>query len=278
MSSVELNNRGDFFSLKADPSTDHDPALAAFVWMDRERRYFISSAGSLSNGKPYTRLRWRQVDDQPNAAPPQKVNLVIGQPQIAEMYYSTCSAIDKHNRYRQDDLRMEKKLETHNWSMRVNLSIFAMTVVDTWLVFNGFRKDSMMQNVQHYTQKEFYSVLAEELIDNKYDARGGGKRSSSSAKTSFEREACLRAIESTSPRSGVLTHLTPVKRLKNSRGEKTSFRYQGRCKECQKKTTWQCSDCDDNGNTVYLCSTKNGKRCFVEHLSRNHAYRDEHSL
>jgi hypothetical protein len=88
-------------------------------------------------------------------------------------------------------------------------------------------------------------------------------------------DACIRVLESTSPRAGVLTHLTPVKRLKNSKGKKTSFRYQGRCKECQRKTTWQCSDCHDDGKTVYLCATKNGRRCFLNHLSRNHAHLDE---
>jgi hypothetical protein len=74
---------------------------------------------------------------------------------------------------------------------------------------------------------------------------------------------------------GVLTHLTPVKRLKNSKGEKTSFRHQGRCKECQRKTIWQSSDCHDDRKTVYLCATKNGQRCFLNHLSRNHAHLDE---
>jgi hypothetical protein len=57
----------------------------------------------------------------------------------------------------------------------------------------------------------------------------------------------MRALESGGPRAGVLTHLTPVKRLKKSKGERTTSRYQGRCKECQKKTTWQCSDCGDGG-------------------------------
>ena len=105
--------------------------------MDRERRYFNATAGSFEHGTPYTRCRSRQVSDEPNA-PPEKVNLVIGQPQIAEFYYSTCSAIDKHNRLRQDDLRIEKKVETINWSTWVNLSIFAMIVVDAWLVYNAF--------------------------------------------------------------------------------------------------------------------------------------------
>ncbi len=117
-------------------------------------------------------------------------------------------------------------------------------------------------------------MLAEELIDNCFDQTGARKRSSPS-KQAFQAEACARVIESESPRAGVLVHLTPVKRLKNSKGGKTSFRYQGRCKECQKKTTWQCSDCEDAGKTVYLCSTKNGQRCFAGHLRRNHTHLDD---
>jgi hypothetical protein len=110
-----------------------------------------------------------------------------------------------------------------------------MIVVDTWLVYNAFK------NTPHETecsQKDFYSVLAEELIDNCYNNWGQATRSRSSPNGSSYQNACIRAVESGSPRAGVLTHLTPGKRLKNSKGEKTTFRYQGRCKECQKKTTW----------------------------------------
>jgi hypothetical protein len=118
-----------------------DPTTASLVWMDRERRYFISTAGSLKPGTPFIRNRWRQVNKDPNADP-EMVTLTIQQPEVAEIYYSTCAAIDKHNRYQQDDLRVEKKIETHNWAMRVNLSIFAMVVVGTWLVFNAFKNQA----------------------------------------------------------------------------------------------------------------------------------------
>jgi hypothetical protein len=85
----------------------------------------------------------------------------IPQPKIAEMYYSTYGAIDRHNRLCQDDLRIEKKIKTKDWSRRVNLSIFSMIVVDTWLVFNAMRNTP----TDELNQKEFYSVLSEELID-----------------------------------------------------------------------------------------------------------------
>lgn len=100
----------DFLALKRR-ADGNKPALAAFVWMDRERRYFVSSVGNLEYGTPFVRTRWRQVDTTPNA-PPQQVTFAIQQPKIAELYYTTCAAIDKHNRLRQDDLQIEKKVET----------------------------------------------------------------------------------------------------------------------------------------------------------------------
>ena len=271
LSGIELQDRGDFVALTAMPADEGDLELASFVWMDRERRYFIATAGSFEHGTPYTRVRWRQLIDKPNA-PPEKVNLVIEQPKIAEIYYSTCSAIDKHNRLRQDDLRIEKKIETINWSTRVNLSIFAMIVVDSWLVYNAFANRGKGEELnQAVNQKEFYSVLAEELIDNTYHEKGRA------ARRSFQEEACIQAVESGSPKAGVLTHLTPIKRFKNNmHGQKLSHRYQGRCKVCSKKTTWQCSDCEDNGKAVFLCPTKNGKRCFVEHISHVHTHLEEY--
>ena len=129
------------------------------------------------------------------------------------------------------------------WSMRVNLSIFSMIVVDTWLVYSAIKNTPVVI----YNQKEFYAVLAEELIDNSFGNRGRPDRPRASPPASFQ-DACIRrTLEFADPRAGVLYHLTPTKRLKNYRGETTTFRYQGRCKECQQKMTWQCSDCGDEG-------------------------------
>ena len=36
------------------------PTMMAYVWMYRDRRYFISTASSLQDGKDYSRIRWRQ--------------------------------------------------------------------------------------------------------------------------------------------------------------------------------------------------------------------------
>jgi hypothetical protein len=51
-------------------------------------------------------------------------NKYIPQPPTAEIYYKSCLMIDRHNRHCQDTLTLEQKLDMHNWSMQVNMSIF----------------------------------------------------------------------------------------------------------------------------------------------------------
>jgi hypothetical protein len=138
LTNVELHQCGNFLALASDPTSYNEPSMAALEGMDCKRRYFIARAGSLAEGTPYSGCCWRQVNQQPNA-PPEEVTMSIQQPQIAEAYYSTYAAIDRYNRYCQDDLRIEKKIETNDWSVCVNLSIIAMIVVDTWLDYNAFK-------------------------------------------------------------------------------------------------------------------------------------------
>ena len=38
------------------------PNMMAYVWMDRDRRYFISTTSSLQDGKDCSRILWRQPD------------------------------------------------------------------------------------------------------------------------------------------------------------------------------------------------------------------------
>jgi Transposase IS4 len=71
---------------------------------------------------------------EPNA-PPEVAELTVPQPQAAERYYSACAMIDRHNRYRRDDLQLEHMVKTMTWWKRVNLSILGMCVVDAYFVF-----------------------------------------------------------------------------------------------------------------------------------------------
>jgi hypothetical protein len=216
--------------------------MLAFVWVDRDRCYFISTTSLLEAGRPYSRFRWRQLGQDPNAEP-ENVEVEVPQPLASEIYYDVCAVIDQHNRHRQDTLNLEKKVKTHDWSKRVNLSIFAMCVVDAWLLYSKATKCSEKQ-------KDFYMFLADELIDNNYF--GIGSQSS-------------RRASSSSPEDNG----TPPAVSRSD-----TYRHQGRCDECGKKTTMACSACRDerqDGVETYICPTKNGAKCFSEHLQNKHS-------
>ena len=68
------------------------PVLSEFVWMDRNRWYFIFTGGSMEKGRPYTRTRWRQEDPAPNEYP-NMVELTIPYPITTEIYYIPCGQI-----------------------------------------------------------------------------------------------------------------------------------------------------------------------------------------
>ena len=51
-----FRNRAERHGFVANDA-DNDVNMMAFVWMDRERRSFVASAGSLAEGEPYIRHR-----------------------------------------------------------------------------------------------------------------------------------------------------------------------------------------------------------------------------
>ena len=131
LSSQELSERGQHISL-VRKDVDNAICMMALVWMDRERRYFISTASTTIDGTPYARIRWRQTEEGPK-----QMELIVPQPEVVETYYSSCSQVDRHNRCRQDDLTLEKKIETMDWSFRVNTSLLGICIVDSWLLYKG---------------------------------------------------------------------------------------------------------------------------------------------
>jgi hypothetical protein len=237
LSAIELHNRGDFRGVYTKDA-NRDATAMVFVWMDRDRRYFIATRSSLDLGQHYARTRWRQVDQTRNADP-ERVELEIPQPLAAEVY----------------NLMLETRLETKHWSVRVNLSLFGMCVIDAYYVAKGCR-------VFTETPDQFFEGLAKELVDNTYGSRMG-----------------TRQRRVTSPTRIITTaaHLTPTKRKrKDKNGQPLQLLLQGRCKVCQKKTSYICSLCnDEQGPDVrsepWLCHHRNGSRdCFEEHCGNVH--------
>ena len=135
-----------------------------FVWVDRERRYFISNASSLKPGMPYARYRLIQVDDSPNADPV-CVEFEINQPRVAERYYSRNTKIDESNLMRQYYFQLERKIQNKDWSIRVNTSILGMNDVDTYYLGKACNW------CDDRNPAEFYYNLAEKMIDNRWTER-----------------------------------------------------------------------------------------------------------
>jgi hypothetical protein len=261
LSSREMVNRGDRVGVEAC-GDDGATRLLAFVWMDRDRRYFISTASSIANGSEFVRHRWRQVDPTPNADP-ERVELRVPQPKAAEIYYGACGLIDQHNRHRQSTLGIETKLPTNKWDMRVNLSILSMIIVDSWIVFEQATR-------ARESQKDYYSLLAEELIDNTYDFRRSNTRNA--RRGDNLRPAVTEAAAQ--GRSGVDIHLTPTKRMRRDReGTPNRHRRQGRCRVCKRKTSFNCLTCEGDPNLEngsWICHSKEGRGCFSTHLTDHH--------
>ena len=91
----------------------------AFVWVEKDRRYFISNSSSLKPVLFYTRYRLRQADYIPNTDPV-CVEFEINHPRVSKIYYSINSRIDESNRTRQDYFLLNRKLQTKYWSIKVN--------------------------------------------------------------------------------------------------------------------------------------------------------------
>ena len=255
LSSKPMAQRGDHFSMVCK-STNGGKDMMSLLWVDRERRYFIATTGSTLPGQTIYRERWRRIG---NAT--KKVITETRITDVCQQYYSAASQIDRHNRCRQDDLKLEKKFEVHEWSMRVNTSLLAICIVDAWLLYKGGQgsRDCMSPN-------EFYSTLAEQLIDNKYC-------------TTFTRSQDVQADEvSSMTMSGIGPHLTPTNRKrKRSDGSMTNCSYQGRCTVCKgfAKSKYVCSHCTrDISNDVWICHSSTGRDCFRKHLRTHHVDMD----
>jgi hypothetical protein len=62
------------------------------TWVDLDRRYVIATTSCTLDGESFSRVRWRQLEDGP-----ERVELVVPQPHVAEVYYTACAQIDRYN-------------------------------------------------------------------------------------------------------------------------------------------------------------------------------------
>ena len=266
LNGLELNQRGDHRALLSKDDEGNVEALAV-MWVDRERRFFVSNAQSIEQAEPIYRTRWRYVDTTANADP-ERLEIAIEQPDIVKCYYETCSQIDRHNKIRQDELELERKIGAHDWSKRVNTTIFAMIIVDTM----NFHQACVHPNEIDGCPDDFISYLSEEMIDNTLDEVG--TRGRRGLQPGVVRNNLRRAAPTCSP------HLSPCKDKRRRRtGALTNYTKQGYCKGCGMKTTHVCSECEkirldnpDGGHKqAFFCHYhRTRKNCFERHIMEEH--------
>ena len=250
LGSVTMEDRGKWFSM-VHHGTDGNCDIGALLRVNRERRHFVTSAGTTIPSINIYRERWRKIGNVSK-----RIVTETAIPQIATTYYKAASQIDRHNCCRQQDLELEKKFKVREWSMRVNTSLLAICIVDSWLWYKGSQR---FRDVM--TPNDYFSKLAEQMIDNDFCSLTS--RSSTEASTST-------AVLS----SGIGPHLTPTTRKrKRSSGSATNAFHQGRCTECKNvtKSKYTCSECTQSEKTdVWICHSSTGRDCFSKHLVRNH--------
>lgn len=109
LSEIELTARDDHFRLVSDENSDCKPMF--FMWMDWERRSFISSTETTNPAAQHVRECWGTVTDQA-----EKLDLEIPLAEFVSTNYKTCSRADRHSQCKQDDFRIEKTLDTNDCS------------------------------------------------------------------------------------------------------------------------------------------------------------------
>jgi hypothetical protein len=176
------------------------------------------------------------------------VELVVPLPEVAELCYSCCARLDQHNKCRQADLEMEKRIQIKEWTFRASSSLLDMKIVDSWMVNRGAVGDG-----HRLSQNDFYVQLAMELLENSWDGSSIRERTS-------QRE--MGEVGADRPRSGISAHLTPTKRKRKGRaGETLPYTLLDNYCECErKKARYLGSVCYDNDGFIFRVFLRTSSR------------------
>ena len=135
--------------------------------------------------------------------------------------------IYRHNCSRQATLNTKRKYGTHNWDLRVNLSILSIIVVDTWCVVKGTLA-SRLNN----SEDDFYTKLDDKMIDNTmYEAQRTRGRTSNFIYTTWR--ISLLHTHDRRVSSGVGVHVTSTNKKRNNKGYCTNYMQQDWCSDCK---------------------------------------------
>lgn len=230
LNSIELGGRGSSCHLAASMERENNISfsLMASTWIDRARRYFITTAGVPTDNTPQERIRWRQS----NAEGAYQELIEVKMPKYIHTYYESACQIDRHNRARQADIGLEKSMKVKEWSYWINTSLLSIIFVDSYLVYKGGR-GSRYKLSPH----EFICTLAHQLIDGTEFESQRTNISTTESAVSFVAELKPWLI------------LAPTNKFRRAEdGSRKQARMQKRCSRrgCRFKTMYVCMLCHDN--------------------------------
>jgi hypothetical protein len=203
------------------------------------------------------RKRLRQLDKS-GRAPPDKVIIKVAQPKAIAKYYNGAGTIDRHNRIRADELRMDRNLATKDWAKRFNLGVLGIVCVDAYI----FYKQVVRADKRTTSCLKFFGRLADKLVDNQEGIR--------LTRAAAEQDAGAAADTAT------VATPTVRKTTRCKPSSKGKHHAQGRCgyKDCNKVTTYVCRACTHATNPAqkqfWFCNptTVEGSKCFAKHVAK----------
>lgn len=256
LENIVLTHRGARFVLCCIDEETGETEYVAVTWLDRNRRFFIATVCGLGEGTEISRLRYRQVDENPEADPDQ-VMINVNQPLCVESYYDGAGAVDQRNRLRAAELRVDKSLATKDWSRRVNFGIWGVAVCDSYALYQQVVHADLRFSSPH----EYFCKLADQLIDNTEGVRVT-RASAQGAQREEEPAAAARPKQ---------VPQTKKKKSESSKGK--ARRANGRCKlsTCSEYSSYICSECTTNHVQYYVCcEATTGRKCWEQHLREEH--------
>lgn len=84
--------------------------------------------------------------------------------ELVQNYYSTPLEIDMHNRFRQENLDLEKRFQVRNWATKINFSLLGLCICHSWFLY-----ESGMGSGAVLSAFSFFVKLAEQLAENQFD-------------------------------------------------------------------------------------------------------------
>lgn len=238
-----LSERGDSVALVSDVVVDgSEKKVAAIMWRDRNRRFYVTTTGDIKSKVKPERMRWRDFDD---GTCPTDVGVEI--PVALSKYHDAAGAIDRHNRIRQDLLDLEKAVGTHRWELRLACTILGIILTDVRNLYNFGR--SGRKTLPPFIM---FAKLGGELVNNQFDSAGIER---TSATYYEEGEDVLD--------NDIRCELTDI--MMSVGDGQSPRRVQRRCNVCGRKTSRECNICKSDHHHLFICCPGTGRLCFETH-------------